>query len=402
MSDLFRDDHRQRVIQDNLVELKDRLCPEELLPHLPCLSKMSKQKIACRLEQKGQQAASLLLLDDLPRKDRWWEQLLAALRHPSVGMEDLAESLQRKEEVATGIRSQALETSPPYRKVPQTKRRPMVDWSTPFGDLMPFSVVIILSRLDMDSRWKELAAYLEYTMEEVNSFETYTQDRRYIESMCRDLKSRPDITLGHMIDLLKIMERIDLLEELRCVKELKHLDWSNKLQSTLSDVTTREQLEVNIQVCDSVDRSQTNSTRIDEIYCCENSPPGDQILKQCNGQGLEVQEDSASNEPEVNESVSDFIDSVTQTDSQGVQDGCGTMPPHTKTTEICDDEGKEVNEDSTNSSGIPEDKNTVSSNRRDIASRRVPEVGGIRECSLVKIGTAVGLTVAVAALLYRS
>ena len=36
----------------------------------------------------------------------------------------------------------------------------MVDWSTPFGDLMPFSVVIILSRLDMDSRWKELAAYL--------------------------------------------------------------------------------------------------------------------------------------------------------------------------------------------------------------------------------------------------
>ena len=63
-----------------------------------------------------------MLLDDLPRKDRWWEQLLAALRHPSVGMEDLAESLQRKEEVATGVRSQALETSPPYRKVPQTSR----------------------------------------------------------------------------------------------------------------------------------------------------------------------------------------------------------------------------------------------------------------------------------------
>nr|XP_022343365.1 uncharacterized protein LOC111136650 isoform X2 [Crassostrea virginica] len=401
MSDLFRDDHRRRVIQDNLVELADRLCPEELLPHLPCLSKTSKQKIVCRLEQRGQQAASLLLLDDLPRKDRWWEQLLAALRHPSVGMKDLAESLQRKEEAATGARSQALETSPPYRKVPQTKRRPMVDWSTPFGDLMPFSVVIILSRLDMDSRWKELAAYLEYTMEEVNSFETYTQDRRYIESMCRDLKSRPDITLGHMIDLLKIMERIDLLEELQRVKELKHLDWSNKLQSTLSDVTTGEQLEVNIQVCDSVDSSQTNSTRIDEIYCCENSPPGDQILKQCNGQGLEVQEDSASNEPEITVSAPDFIDSA-QTNSQGIQDGCGTMPPHTKTKEICGGEGKEVNEDSTNSSEIPEDKNTVSSNRRDSASRRVPEVGGIGECSLVKIGTAVGLAAAVAALLYRS
>ena len=63
-----------------------------------------------------------MLLDDLPRKDRWWEQLLAALRHPSVGMEDLAESLQRKEGAATGERSQALETSPPYRKVPQTSR----------------------------------------------------------------------------------------------------------------------------------------------------------------------------------------------------------------------------------------------------------------------------------------
>ena len=238
-------------------------------------------------------------------------------------------------------------------------------------------------------------------MEEVNRFETYTQDRRYIEFMCRDLKSRPDITLGHMIDILKIMERIDLLEELQRVKELKHLDWSNKLQSTLSDVTTGEQLEVNIQVCDSVDSSQTNSTRIDDIYCCKNSPPGDQILKQCNGQGLEVQEDSASNEPEINVSAPDFIDSAI-TNSQGIQDGCGTMPPHTKTKEICDDEGKEVNEDSTNSSEIPEDKNTVSSNRRDIASRRVPEVGGIRECSLVKIGTAVGLTVAVAALLYRS
>lgn len=36
----------------------------------------------------------------------------------------------------------------------------MVDWSTPFGDVMPWSVVFILSRLDMDSKWKELASYL--------------------------------------------------------------------------------------------------------------------------------------------------------------------------------------------------------------------------------------------------
>jgi hypothetical protein len=36
------DDCRNRIIQDNLVELIDRLAPGELLPHLSCLSKQSK------------------------------------------------------------------------------------------------------------------------------------------------------------------------------------------------------------------------------------------------------------------------------------------------------------------------------------------------------------------------
>lgn len=49
------------------------------------------------MAQEGQQAATVLLLDDLPRKDNWWEQLMAALCHPAVGQEDLAELLQTQE-----------------------------------------------------------------------------------------------------------------------------------------------------------------------------------------------------------------------------------------------------------------------------------------------------------------
>lgn len=42
------DDYRRRVIQENLVKLVDRLSPNELLPHLPCLSRQSQVRI--RLE----------------------------------------------------------------------------------------------------------------------------------------------------------------------------------------------------------------------------------------------------------------------------------------------------------------------------------------------------------------
>lgn len=39
------DDYRRRVIQENLVKLVDRLSPNELLPHLPCLSRQSQVRI---------------------------------------------------------------------------------------------------------------------------------------------------------------------------------------------------------------------------------------------------------------------------------------------------------------------------------------------------------------------
>jgi hypothetical protein len=60
------------------------------------------EKIICRLTQEGQSAANTLLLQDLPRKDKWWDQFMAGLRHPSVGMEDLADCLETEYDSYTG------------------------------------------------------------------------------------------------------------------------------------------------------------------------------------------------------------------------------------------------------------------------------------------------------------
>lgn len=169
----IEDDYRRRVIQENLVKLVDRLSPDELLPHLSCLSRQSQQKIRCRLAQEGQQAATVLLLDDLPRKDNWWEQLMSALCHPAVGQVDMAELLQTQEDIFRGIntKSEKLELiaevhkgAPQNEKMPPYKTRKVeINWSTPLQKL-PFSVVKVLQRLDVESKWKDLAAQTEFLL----------------------------------------------------------------------------------------------------------------------------------------------------------------------------------------------------------------------------------------------
>lgn len=236
----IEDDYRRRVIQENLVKLVDRLSPDELLPHLSCLSRQSQQKIRCRLAQEGQQAATVLLLDDLPRKDNWWEQLMAALGHPAVGQEDLAELLQTQEDIFRGTnkKSEKLELIAEVHKgAPQngemhaykTKGKVEINWFTPLEKL-PFSVVRVLQRLDVDSKWKDLAAQTGYTVEQVNSLEAYTdKDGGHVQKLYRDLQTRYNFTLCKLVDVLQDIERFDILVELSHIKELKHLDWSNRL-----------------------------------------------------------------------------------------------------------------------------------------------------------------------------
>lgn len=234
------DDNRRRVIQENLVELVNRLSPDELLPHLSCLSRQSQQKIRCRLAQEGQAAATVLLLDDLPRKDNWWEQLIAALDHPAVGQQDLAELLRTQEDTVRGVskKSEKTELFAEVHKVATqnggiqayiTKGKAEINWSTPLRKL-PFSVVKVLLRLDFDSKWKDLAAQIGYTVEQVNSLEAYIdKDGSHVQKLYRDLQTRYNFSLGQLVIVLQDIERFDILDELSHIKELKHLEFSNRL-----------------------------------------------------------------------------------------------------------------------------------------------------------------------------
>lgn len=235
----IEDDYRRRVIQENLVKLVDRLSPDELLPHLSCLSRQSQQKIRCRLAQEGQQAATVLLLDDLPRKDNWWEQLMSALCHPAVGQVDMAELLQTQEDIFRGIntKSEKLELiaevhkgAPQNEKMPPYKTRKVeINWSTPLQKL-PFSVVKVLQRLDVDSKWKDLAAQTGYTVEQVDSLEAYTdKDGGHVQKLYRDLQTRYNFTLCQLVDALQNIERLDILDELSHIEEFKHLEWSKRM-----------------------------------------------------------------------------------------------------------------------------------------------------------------------------
>ncbi|XP_048744395.2 uncharacterized protein LOC125657700 isoform X4 [Ostrea edulis] len=155
----------------------------------------------------------MLLLDDLPRKDKWWELFTAALRHPSVGMEDLADSLEESE----------YET--------HTESSVKVGWTTPLRKL-PFRSVQILMRLDVDSYWKVLAAELDYTLEQVQRLETYmNREGSYVRKLLDDLAKNPDFNLRKLVTALQKIERNDVLEELSQIKEFRHLEWPDSIKS---------------------------------------------------------------------------------------------------------------------------------------------------------------------------
>ncbi|XP_061171921.1 uncharacterized protein LOC133181427 [Saccostrea echinata] len=232
------DDCRRRIIRDNLVELIRRLHPAELLPHLTCLSIQAKQKIRCRLENEGQVSASTLLLEELPRKDRWWEQFMAALRHPLVDMDDVADLLEANIESLseTHINKNYLHNKEKY------KRKEKIDWSTPL-DKLPYTVVQILKKLDVDSKWKDLAAHLEYTVEEVGRFEVYTdKDGSHVTKFYHDLAKNPAFNLEQLVCILREMERKDILEDLRHIKELRHLDWDSYTTMAFTESASQSHL----------------------------------------------------------------------------------------------------------------------------------------------------------------
>ncbi|XP_062595066.1 uncharacterized protein LOC134256435 [Saccostrea cucullata] len=234
MSLLSIDECRTRIIRDNLVKLIHCLCPRELLPHLTCLSTTTKQKIRCRLDNEGQVSASDLLLQELQRKDRWWEQLIAALRHSEVDMDNIADLLEADLESLSELHGK--ERGKHAYKTEKSKRKERIDWSTPL-DKLPYPVLNVLKRLDVGSKWKDLAAHLGYTVEQVERFEVYAdKDGSHATKFYSDLAKNRAFDLGRLVCVLKEIERNDILEDLRHLKELSHLDWNTTKYP--HDVTT--------------------------------------------------------------------------------------------------------------------------------------------------------------------
>ncbi|XP_045190462.2 dentin sialophosphoprotein-like isoform X2 [Mercenaria mercenaria] len=87
------DSRHKEILTRNLPDFVDQVNPQQLLTYLPCLSQYSKEEIETAQNSKSRSYAAQVLHNHLIRKPEAFEQLIAALRHDSVGCTKLADRL---------------------------------------------------------------------------------------------------------------------------------------------------------------------------------------------------------------------------------------------------------------------------------------------------------------------
>ncbi|XP_053391256.1 uncharacterized protein LOC128554064 [Mercenaria mercenaria] len=87
------DTRHTKILTRHLPDIVDRVNPQQLLMHLPCLSQYSKEEIETAQNSLSRGYAAQILHNHLIRRPDGFQQFVFALRHPSVGCTELADRL---------------------------------------------------------------------------------------------------------------------------------------------------------------------------------------------------------------------------------------------------------------------------------------------------------------------
>ncbi|XP_052101041.1 uncharacterized protein LOC127735016 [Mytilus californianus] len=214
-----------KVLQKEEVLFSSKLNPVEILPHLTSMSEMSKQEIKCEQNNKGEKIATQHLLKRIRQQDKCLIEFIRALRDPEICQTDLADMLDPNHLLDTGkkwdqpapsvpsetkaVRDTEAITPPIYNGVTQLRH-------------LPFSVMKILQILDYNEKWKDLAEYLGYTVEEVQHLQT--TPKSCTEKLIANWSSgdKPvQATVENLFNALDFMERKDIMRDLEQILNYK-------------------------------------------------------------------------------------------------------------------------------------------------------------------------------------
>lgn len=209
------EEKRIKQLEKHLPEFTRKVDPIELLPYLRCLTRSSKEEIENRQRQNNKSQAAMKLYDHLIRMDDWWSCLLTALH--STDLHQLADTLEAgldeddRPAIGSHRRKQSRRRARSYRGDTKVKNLPS----------RVTSILKILDSQDVDKNWEAMAAYLNYTMEEVTRIKCNQNETSCTKKLLEVWSRREDATLYKLMKTLEEIQRFDLSEEIEKVTGYK-------------------------------------------------------------------------------------------------------------------------------------------------------------------------------------
>lgn len=254
------DPKEAKVLNEHLPELVEQVNPQQILPYLPCLSTFSKETIDTAQSSKSRSYAVQILHQELIRKEKGFQQLVEALRHPSIDSTKLADELtQSLEEALTGgsnqrrhnasgcdvfwsrsmpSRQRATDTNSVSPGIPNrqsvshnatgqqsgatgmttdSRSEPPISLRTPWSQLK--GVRRILKKFDFLNSMKkpeDLADLFGFNNEQIQEIKSQVLpgDSFTLAIIIRQAQ-REKLTLGDIYRVFSELDRVDILEELQ-------------------------------------------------------------------------------------------------------------------------------------------------------------------------------------------
>ncbi|KAK3597770.1 hypothetical protein CHS0354_006128 [Potamilus streckersoni] len=212
----------------------NKVDPEELLPYLSCLTQASKEEIRAKQNNKGKITAAQDLQYHVVRYgERGIRELLRALRNENIGLVELADlidpPLAKDNTAVTTVQMVQKDTA--RRPGVDEKIRKTFDRDTPLRHL-PSSVYRVLRLLDSNDQienWESLAGNIVgYTVEDICRFRQNPHYGSPMIALYNDWMTRESSTLGHLMQILIKIERVDVYTELTEITGYQHQEDNGK------------------------------------------------------------------------------------------------------------------------------------------------------------------------------
>ncbi|XP_076103744.1 uncharacterized protein LOC143072598 [Mytilus galloprovincialis] len=250
---MFDKRHALKVLQREEVLFSTKLNPVEILPHLISMSEMSKQEIKCEQNNKGERMATQHLLKRIRQQDKCLIEFIKALRDPEICQTDLADMLDPNHLLDTEKRWEHPASDTKAIKVTETMQRPICNGATQLRQVteattppiyngatqlrhLPFSVMKKLHILDFEEKWKDLADFLDYTVEEVQLLQTTSTSctEKLIANWSNGDKP-VQATLENLFKALDFMERKDIMCDLEKLLNYKFITQESEKPGLIFD-----------------------------------------------------------------------------------------------------------------------------------------------------------------------